>query len=52
MFSTSTMDKCDRAYAPLDLRGSFISQDSDSDINVESDEDDDMVHMSRTQSGK
>jgi len=47
---SSVIEKCEHGYSPLDLRGSHLVDDSDSDINVES--DDDMVHVSTRHSGE
>ncbi|CAG7728028.1 unnamed protein product [Allacma fusca] len=46
----STIEKCDRGYSPLDLRGAHLGDESDSDINVDS--DDDLIHVSSSHSGE
>ena len=46
----SAVDKCDPRYSPLDLRGSHLEDETDSDINVDS--DDEMIHVSSTHNGK
>ena len=46
----STIEKCDHGYSPLDLRGSHLGDESDSDINVDS--DDDIIHVSSSHPGK
>ena len=46
----SAVEKCETGYSPLDLRGSHLGEESDSDINVDS--DDEIIHVSSSHSGK
>lgn len=47
---SGVVEQCEHVYSPLDLRGSQIGEESDSDVNVES--DDEIVQVTTTQSGR